>query len=408
MTTDAQERRDLASEAEDWLRAELPLSWIEAIDRDDSASLAQARKTVDVEEWWRRLGKVGYFVPTWPKEYGGHDAKVEEARAVRQVLARYKIPRPLSHASFHAASAILKWGTAFQKERFLPAISEQTEIWCQLLSEPGAGSDLSSLSTRAIADERGRNWTVTGQKVWTSFAQFASWGIIACRTDPDVGKRDGISVFILDMHGEGVDVRPLRQINGDSEFNEVFIDQATVPAENLLGQIGGGWRIIRDLLGGERQSNSGMGGAAHPTVFGRSLDSIISRYAPVANPVLRDRLARAYIDERVLQLTNQRMADVRGKNPEFGSIAAVTKIFRDEHTKRLHELAVDLGGSRAVAWSEGDEWNDKSSWSFLRSRSASIGGGTTQMMRNIVGERVLGLPKEPDPFRAKSWKETPR
>ena len=333
---------------------------------------------------------------------------VEEARAVRQVLSRYKVPRPLSHASFHAGAAILKWGTDLQKEQFLPPICEQTEIWCQLLSEPGAGSDLSSLATCAVVDEQGRNWTVTGQKVWTSFAQFARWGIVACRTDPDVGKRDGISTFILDMHAGGVDVRPLRQMTGDSEFNEVFIDGARIPDENRLGPLGAGWRIVRDLLAGERQSNSGMGTAAHPVVVGRSVDSIISRYAPVTNSALRDRLTRAYIDDRVLELTNQRMADVRGRNPEFGSIAAVTKVFRDEHTKRLHNLAIDLGGSGAVAWSMGDDWNDRTSWAFLRSRAASIGGGTTQMMRNIVGERVLALPKEPDPFRASSWRDTPR
>ena len=408
MATDVTERRDLASDAEKWLRSELPVEWVMAIDNGDSASLAQARKTVDVEQWWRRFGKTGYFVPTWPQEHGGHDATVEEARAVRQVLNRYKVPRPLSHASFHAATAILKWGTDLQKERFLPPISEQTEIWCQLLSEPGAGSDLSSLATRAVPDERERNWTVTGQKVWTSFAQFARWGIVACRTDPDVGKRDGISIFVLDMYGEGVEVRPLRQMTGDSEFNEVFIDGATVPDEDRLGPIGAGWRIIRDVLGGERQSNSGAGAVVHPTQFGRSVDSLIARYAPVTNAPLRDRLTQVYIDDRVLELTNRRMADERGRNPEFGSIAAVTKIFRDEHTKRLHNLAIDLGGSGAVAWSEGDVWNDRTSWSFLRSRAASIGGGTTEMMRNIVGERVLGLPKEPDPFRSSSWRDTPR
>jgi alkylation response protein AidB-like acyl-CoA dehydrogenase len=407
-TLTAHARHDLSTEAEEWLRQELPRAWVDAIDRGDAEALAAARATVDVEEWWRRLGDTGYFVPTWPKEFGGHSASAEEARAVRQILNRYKVPRPLSHASFHAGAAILKWGTESQRERFLPPIRLQTEIWCQLLSEPGAGSDLSGLSTRAVPDERGLCWTVTGEKVWTSFAHLARWGLVACRTDPDVGKREGISCFVLDMHGKGVVVRPLRQMTGDSEFNQVFIDGAEIPDEQRLGPVGAGWKVIRDVLGGERGSNSGAGTAMHPVVVGRSVSAIIERYAPVTDQHLRDRLVRAYVDDRVLELTNRRFAESAGRDPEFGSVAAVTKVFRDEHTKRLHELAIDLGGSGAIAWSEDDVWSERTAWAFLRSRAASIGGGTTEMMRNIIGERVLGLPKEPDLYKNATWRETPR
>jgi len=406
VTAETQQGGDLSDQVEEWLRAELPSAWVRAIDSDDARALAEARETVDVEEWWRRLGKTGYFVPTWPGEYGGHGADVSAARAVRAVLARYKVPRPLSHASFHAASAILKWGTDAQKARFLRPISEQTELWCQLLSEPGAGSDLASLATRAVPD--GDTWTVTGEKVWTSFAHLARWGLVACRTDPDAAKRDGITMFILDMHGEGVTVRPLRQMTGDAEFNQVFMDEAAIPDEHRLGPLGAGWRVIRDVLGGERGSNSGAGTAVHPVVVGRSLKSLLARYPTVADPVLRDRLVQAYIDERVLEFTNRRMAEIRGRGPETGSFAAVTKIFRDEHTKRLHDLAVDLAGPAGLAWMPDDEWNDKTSWAFLRTRAASIGGGTVEMMRNIVGERILGLPKEPDLYAGRSWRDTPR
>jgi alkylation response protein AidB-like acyl-CoA dehydrogenase len=406
LTTVGQHGGDLGAEVEAWLRAELPAAWVQAIDRDDARALAQARQAVDVGDWWRRLGKTGYFVPTWPKEYGGHDADVAQARRVRAVLAKYKVPRPLSHASFHAASAILKWGSDSQKARFLRPISEQTEIWCQLLSEPGAGSDLASLATRAVPD--GDQWRVTGEKVWTSFAHLSRWGLVACRTDPDAAKRDGITMFVLDMHGEGVTVRPLVQMTGDAEFNQVFIDAAVIPDEHRLGPVGAGWRVIRDVLGGERGSNSGAGTAVHPVVVGRSLKSLMAKYPKVDDPILRDRLVQVYIDERVLELTNRRMAEIRGRSQEMGSFAAVTKVFRDEHTKRLHDLAVDLAGSAGVAWSPDDDWNDKTSWAFLRSRAASIGGGTVEMMRNIVGERVLGLPKEPDLYAGRSWEETPR
>lgn len=406
MTLDPGQPADLAAVVEDWLRAELPADWVRAIDTDDPATLAEARRALDPEDWWKRLGKTGYFVPTWPSEYGGHDATAEQASRVRQVLNRYKVPRPLSHASFHAGAVLLKWGTDLQKQRFLPAISQQSEIWCQLLSEPGAGSDLASLATRAVPD--GNLWTVTGQKVWTSYGHLARWGLAACRTDPDVGKRDGITMFILDMHADGVEARPLRQMTGDSEFSEVFIEGAVIPDEHRLGPLGAGWRVIRDVLGGERGSNSGAGTAVHPTVVGRSVPSLIARYSPVEDPNLRDRLVQAYIAERVLELTNRRIAETRGRSSDFGSYAAITKLFREEHAKRLHELAIDLGGAAAIAWAEGDDWDDRTSWAFLRTRASSIGGGTSEMMRNIVGERVLGLPKEPDQYQGKPWREIPR
>lgn len=406
MTLDPGQPADLAAVVEDWLRAELPADWVRAIDTDDPATLAEARRALDSEDWWKRLGKTGYFVPTWPSEYGGHDATAEQASRVRQVLNRYKVPRPLSHASFHAGAVLLRWGTDLQKQRFLPAISQQSEIWCQLLSEPGAGSDLASLATRAVPD--GNLWTVTGQKVWTSYGHLARWGLAACRTDPDVGKRDGITMFVLDMHADGVEARPLRQMTGDSEFSEVFIEGAVIPDEHRLGPLGAGWRVIRDVLGGERGSNSGAGTAVHPTVVGRSVPSLIARYSPVEDPNLRDRLVQAYIAERVLELTNRRIAETRGRSSEFGSYAAITKLFREEHTKRLHELAIDLGGAAAIAWAEGDDWDDRTSWAFLRTRASSIGGGTSEMMRNIIGERVLGLPKEPDQYQGKPWREIPR
>jgi alkylation response protein AidB-like acyl-CoA dehydrogenase len=406
VTLDPGQPADLAAVVEDWLRAELPADWVRAIDTDDPATLAEARRALDSEDWWKRLGKTGYFVPTWPSEYGGHDATAEQASRVRQVLNRYKVPRPLSHASFHAGAVLLRWGTDLQKQRFLPAISQQSEIWCQLLSEPGAGSDLASLATRAVPD--GNLWTVTGQKVWTSYGHLARWGLAACRTDPDVGKRDGITMFILDMHADGVEARPLRQMTGDSEFSEVFIEGAVIPDEHRLGPLGAGWRVIRDVLGGERGSNSGAGTAVHPTVVGRSVPSLIARYSPVEDPNLRDRLVQAYIAERVLELTNRRIAETRGRSSEFGSYAAITKLFREEHTKRLHELAIDLGGAAAIAWAEGDDWDDRTSWAFLRTRASSIGGGTSEMMRNIIGERVLGLPKEPDQYQGKPWREIPR
>jgi Acyl-CoA dehydrogenase, middle domain/Acyl-CoA dehydrogenase, N-terminal domain len=220
-----------------WLRGNLPETWVDAIDEDDSGALATARLALDVDDWWERLGEAGWYFSNWPVEYGGLGLAPEQTARVNDVLRAYKVPRSDNPLGLNVAHALLRWGNAAQKSRFLPPISNQKEIWVQLFSEPGAGSDLAGLSTRAVRD--GDLWVINGQKIWSSHAHRAHFGFLLCRTDPDVPKRRGLSVLLLDMSAPGITVRPLRQMTGESRFNEVFFDDVVCNDSMRVGDLGG-------------------------------------------------------------------------------------------------------------------------------------------------------------------------
>jgi alkylation response protein AidB-like acyl-CoA dehydrogenase len=275
-----------------------------------------------------------------------------------------------------------------------------------LFSEPGAGSDLAGLATRAVRD--GDTWSVRGQKVWTSLGHIASFGLLLARTDPDAPKHRGITAFIMPMKQPGVEVRPLRQITGDAEFCEVFFDDAQVDDALRIGPVDEGWRVAISILMNERSAGSGSGAALPGTVAGRSVVALIRRHAPVGDPMLRQRLAQVYIEDRLVTLTNQRAADRRRAGQPPGPEGSVTKLFFSEHTQRLQNLAVDLEGPAVQAWPEGDRWLQNTAWSLMRVRAKTIAGGTSEVQRNVLGERMLGLPKEPDVDRTVPWSEIPR
>jgi alkylation response protein AidB-like acyl-CoA dehydrogenase len=397
----------VVADVESFLRAELPAGWVAAIDRDDANALAAARDRLDLEQWWSHLADAGYVTPTWPQEYCGLGVPPRVAGAIARTLGRYKVPRFTNPIGVDLVGpALLRWGTDEQKQRFLRPIARHEEIWCQLFSEPGSGSDLAGLGTRAVRD--GDAWTVNGQKVWTSLGDVASFGILLARTEPDVPKHQGITVFLMPMHQPGVTVRPLRQMTGDAEFNEVFFDDARVDDSLRLGDVNEGWRVTQSVLMNERQSVSGGGAALPGTVTGRSVVALIRRHAPVSDPVLRQRLAQAYIEDRVASLTNQRAAAKGRAGQPLGPEGSITKLFFSEHTQRLQTLAVDLEGTGGQAWPEGDRWAKNTAWSFLRVRSKTIAGGTSEVQRNILGERLLGLPKEPELDRSIPWSEVRR
>jgi alkylation response protein AidB-like acyl-CoA dehydrogenase len=398
---------ELTAEVEQFLRAQLPEAWIDAIDRDDAVALAEARPTLDMEHWWVHLAEAGYVTPSWPAEYGGLGVPPRAAGAVARTLNRYKVPRFVNVIGIDLAGpAILRWGTDEQKARFLRPIARHEEIWCQLFSEPGAGSDLASLSTRAVRD--GDSWVVDGQKVWTSMGDIASFGLLLARTDPDVPKHRGITAFLMPMHQPGVTVRPLKQMTGDAEFCEVFFDDARVDEAMMLGDEGEGWRVAVSVLLGERQAVSGSGAALPGTVTGRSIPALIRRHAPITDPVLRQRMVQAFIEDKLTSLTNQRAAARRRAGQPPGPEGSITKLFFSEHTKRLSELVIDLEGPAAQAWTDGDRWPTGNNWAFLRGQSKTIGGGTSEIQRNILGERVLGLPKEQEVDRDVPWSEVRR
>jgi alkylation response protein AidB-like acyl-CoA dehydrogenase len=254
----------------------------------------------------------------------------------------------------------------------------------------------------------GDTWVVRGQKVWTSLGDIASFGILLARSDPDVPKHRGITAFLLPMDADGVTVRPLRQLTGDAEFCEVFLDEVRIDDSLRLGPVDEGWRVAISVLMNERQAVSPGDSSLPGTVTGRSVAGLIERHAPITDPVLRQRLVQSYIEDRLVSMTKQRAAARRRAGQPPGPEASVSKLFFSEHTQRLQELAVDLEGPAAQAWSDGDRWPQNTAWSFLRVRSKTIAGGTSEVQRNILGERVLGLPKEPEVDREVPWSEVRR
>ncbi len=301
-----------------------------------------------------------------------------------------------------AAPTILAWASDDTKRRLLPPLVTGEERWCQLFSEPGAGSDLASLASMAVRD--GDDWIVTGQKVWTTFGHESEMAMLIARTDPDAPKHKGITYFGLDMRAEGVEVRPLVNMAGQLEFNEVFLTEVRIPDVCRISPVGEGWAAAMTTLGAERLALSGLKKkrrAKDEILGGKPLAEVMARAAAagVVDPLVRQRLARAHADGFTLQQSTLRLR---------GSAGSVTKIVKAQVNQTLQELAMDILGAAAVAW-EGDD-ADAEEWStqFLRTRANSIEGGTSEIQRTIVGERVLGLPREPDPFRGAPWRDVPR
>ena len=269
----------LADFARTWLAEQLPAGWISAVDRGDTDTVAALRAGLDYDDWCIRFGEAGLATPTWPAEYGaGLSLTPGEAKHVNDVLGRYQVPRPYNIIGIGMGGpTIMAWGTEEMKHRLLRPLACNQEIWCQLFSEPGAGSDVAGLATRAVRD--GDEWVVNGQKVWTTLAHVARWGMLLCRTNPDVPKHGGLSYFVVDMHQPGVEVRPLVQITGDAEFNEVFFNDAKVRHDWMLGREGDGWKVAITTLMNERVSLSGAGSIGGDAVGGSPVERLLAKGA---------------------------------------------------------------------------------------------------------------------------------
>ncbi len=408
--------------ARDWLAENLPDGWMAAIEGGDGDTVAALRSGLDFDDWCVRLGRAGFATPTWPAEYGaGLSLTPGEAKHVNDVLGRYKIPRPYNIIGIGMGGpTILAWGTEEMKHRLLAPLACNQEIWCQLFSEPGAGSDVAGLATRAVRD--GDEWMVNGQKVWTTMAHLSRWGMLLCRTNPEVPKHRGLSYFVVDMHQPGVEVRPLVQITGDAEFNEVFFNDARVRHDWMLGQEGDGWKVAITTLMNERVSLSGAGSIGGEAVGGSPVDRLIEQARGTTDPLVRQQLAQAYIESRIIRMNNERAAARRTSGGEAGPEGSITKLMQAEFNQRLQNLAVEIDGADAIAWDgavlsktartggrapQVDE-GAVTAFGFLRAQANTIEGGTSDVMRNILGERVLGLPKEPDNSRELPWSEVPR
>ncbi len=426
-----------------WVDANVPEPWRDAAFFGGPAEIRKVRSRADYEAWYPTFADAGLVVPTWPVEYGGLDVPPALARAIEAVLRPFNLGRLNPLGLNLAAPALFAHGTEEQRRRFLPPIVRNREVWCQLFSEPGAGSDLASLACRAERD--GEEWVVTGQKVWTTWAHLADFGVALVRTDPDVPKRKGITYMLIDMHAPGVEVRPLRHIGGEVDFNEVFLDKVRVGDDRRVGEVGAGWAVANATLSGERQMVAGSGSGGVDRIGGSGVGRLLrardgastgTGTARHTDPTVRQRLMRVYSEERIRAWTNQRVRSGLRAGRSPGPESSIGKVHQGDLNQRIQLLATDLLGPSAMAWEAdpsagtngtGDgvggsgsgkgRVDGKVSYAeslpyeiagMLRSRANTIEGGTTEVNKNIVAERVLGLPREPDPFRDAAWREVPR
>jgi alkylation response protein AidB-like acyl-CoA dehydrogenase len=402
-----------------WVSEAIPTPWREAAEADGPSAVRDVRTPDEYRAWYPTLADAGLVVPQWNPEYGGLGWDRPLARAAEQILARYHLPRLNPLGLNLAAPALFSHGSEDQRLRFLPRIVRNEQVWCQLFSEPGAGSDLASLATRAVRD--GDGWRITGQKVWTTWAHLADMAVLLARTDPEVAKRNGITYFVIDMRQPGVEVKPLRHIGGEVDFNEVFLDGAFVPDDQRVGEVNGGWKVARSTLSGERQMVSGSGSGGVDRIGGSGTRRLVrlAREREKAgltggwdDPYVRGQLVRLWAEEQIRGWTNDRIrAGLRAGLPP-GPESSIGKVHGSELNQRIQMLAAQMLGPAGTAW-DGEPGTYSESMpaevrGMLRSRANTIEGGTTEVNKNILAERVLGMPKEPDPWDGRPWKEVPR
>jgi alkylation response protein AidB-like acyl-CoA dehydrogenase len=387
------EDREFRAQTRRWLEAHVPSS--------EPKGLAERRA------WHQRLYEAGYLGMGWPRAYGGQDAGPMRQAIVADEMARINAPPPLNGLGISIVGpTIIVHGTEAQKQRYLRKILTAEELWCQLYSEPNAGSDLASLRTRA--EDRGDHFAVTGQKIWTSGGVNADWGLLLARTDPAVPKHKGITCFLLSMRQSGVEVRPLRQITGSAHFSEVFMTEARAERADLIGALGQGWGIAQTTLAYERGGNS----LARVTRYRAALGQLVKAAGtftrggrPLSDdPRVRDRIGRIGAELEVQRYAALRILSALDRGESPGAASSITKLSYSEFEKRFHELALEILGpwgqltddaehaALAVPTSSGEP----GTWAhaFLWSRAGTIYAGSSEIQKNVIGERVLGLPKE--------------
>jgi alkylation response protein AidB-like acyl-CoA dehydrogenase len=362
--------------------------------RDDPASILEAKR------WQATMAEAGWAAIHWPRAYGGRDATALESTVLFEELAQYDVPDTLfSIGVAMIGPTIIAHGTDAQKERYLQPMRRGEEIWCQLWSEPDAGSDLAGLKAKAERD--GEEYVLTGQKVWTSGAHYCDFGLGIFRTDPSVVKHKGISCFVVDLRTPGITIRPLRQITGAAHFNEVFFDEARIPAANLVGDEHDGWRVARTTLMNERYATGTLGStqSSFDALAGLAGTTRPDGSRPADDPRVRQELARIFTLGRLFDLTNARVRTSIARNGIPGVEGSILKLAIAELGTRVADLGVDLLG--AGGGLVGDDAPEAGRWpeALLGSFAMHIGGGTDEVQRNIVGEMVLGLPREPDQSR---------
>lgn len=391
-------------------------------------------------EWWQRLADAGWSFPSWPEGMGGRGLSSAASRAaIRARREAGAFGPPNGIATFLTAPTLLTAGSEEQQRRYLPGIVSGRDVWCQLFSEPGSGSDMASLSTRAELD--GDEWVINGQKVWNSGAQHAKYGILIARTDPDQPKHRGITYFLIDMTQDGVDVRPLREMTGDAAFNEVFMVNARVADVDRLGERGGGWRVAMTTLSHERdpenEGSAGGGGAAFGEVdlsltvaayqrqiegqidgfslamsgeVGSVMERVLDRFDASDDPVMRQRLAELTAMRRTARLSGQRAAASMKAGGQPGPEVSTLKLVGSAIARRTRDIGLEAMGADGMLWGEDAPERGLFHSYGMFTPALSIAGGSDEVQHNIIGERVLGLPREPgeQELRNAPWNELKR
>lgn len=366
---------------------------------------AERALIADAAAWQRRKFEAGYGAIAWPLEFGGAGLTQQHARVFTRIEASYLTPpdHELRRITVNLVAPTLRTkGSPAQQERFIRSFLHCDQLACQLFSEPGAGSDLAALGTRARVD--GTDWVVNGAKVWVSGAQFADWGLLLARTDPDVPKHAGITAFLVPMAAKGVTVRPIRQLTGGSSFNEIFLDDLRIPDDLRIGAVGEGWQVATSMLAFERNqsgSRAGVGGSWE------QLLALAQRSRAGTDPALRQRLVRVYIHERLRALTRQRAEEAALRSQTPGPEGSMGKLLWVQGLSAIGNVAATLAGPQLIAdtgvpgtyaWAE----------HVLGTPGFRIAGGSDEIQRNILAERVLGLPAEPSTARSVPWRSTAR
>lgn len=387
-----------------FLAEKLPAGWagMGALEGEDLESF--------IVEWRKTLFSAGYLAPGWPTEYGGAGLSVLEQVIIAEEFAKAGVPTGGPNDVFGIqmlGNTLLQWGSEEQKRRYLPRILSGADTWCQGYSEPNAGSDLSNLGLRGVLD--GDQWVLNGQKIWTSAGHLADHIFTLVRTDPDAPRHKGISFILVDMRQPGIEVRPIKMLSGDSEFNEIFYTDATAPKDEVVGGVNNGWAVAMTLLGYER----GEAAATLPIRYQAELDRLLmlaKRNGRIADPAIRQRLAWCYSKVQIMRYNGMRTLTqfLRGHHP--GPDGAVFKLYWSEYHKVATELSLDILGplamiptgrrpSTAFQTDDAGAPNSSASWvgTFLNARAGTIYAGSSQIQRNIIGEMILGLPKEPRP-----------
>src|SRR3954470_18556784 len=400
---DSPEEAAWRAECRAWLEANAPTVAGPAGEDGTMFEPGGAEYLERARSWQALKFDAGFARITWEPEFGGRNGTTMQQMIFGQEETHFDVPNAVYVIGLGMIAPTLRaCGTPDQQQRYLTKLLRGEEIWSQLFSEPGAGSDVASLSMTAVRD--GDEWVVNGQKVWTSGAQYSDFGEMVCRTNPDAEKHKGITAFIVDMRAPGVTIKPLKQMNGGASFNEVFFDDVRVPHENVLGGVNEGWTVAITTLMNERVAiGSGGGGGGRGTVH--DLIELAQRRGMSSDPLMRQRLASLYTKSRISKFSSMRTLTAALKGQMPGPEGSIGKLFGGQMLTEMGEVAIDIVGMGAVARGDDDY---RVHQALLGAPAAHIAGGSDEVMKNIIGERVLGLPGEPRVDKGVPWKEVLR